>query len=182
VEQDVAFGPMNLGLDTETIAHRVDNALRLLEIEHLADRPPHRLSGGEKKRVAIAGILAMEPQILILDEPGSGLDPQGLEELVSFLTSLPERYGMTMIFSTHMVDLVPEIADVVYVIDKGAIVGEGTVNEIFVREDLLRGARLNQPILARLTRSLQEHGIDIATGYSFHEVEEALLGILGVRR
>ena len=101
VEQDVAFGPTNLGLDEATVAHRVGEALSLLGIEDLRERVPHHLSGGEKKRVAIAGILAMEPQVVVLDEPTAGLDPRGVADLVAFVNHLPEEYGMTVIFSTH---------------------------------------------------------------------------------
>lgn len=181
VEQDVAFGPVNLGLDEETVTHRVDEALRLMEAEHLRNRTPHKLSGGEKKRVAIAGILAMEPQVIVLDEPTSGLDPQGVRELTGFLRTLPDTYGMTVIFSTHHVDLVPEIADYVYVMQDGMIAGEGTPDEIFMREDLLRGARLDVPILARLLRSLRDNGIRVDAGSSYHDVEAELLRLLADR-
>ena len=101
VEQDVAFGPTNLGLDEETIHHRVHEALKIVGIEDLAERVPHHLSGGEKKRVAIAGVIAMEPEVLVLDEPTAGLDPQGVQDLVGFINSLSKKYGMTVIFSTH---------------------------------------------------------------------------------
>ena len=99
VEQDVAFGPTNLGLDEETIHHRVHEALKIVGIEDLAERVPHHLSGGEKKRVAIAGVIAMEPEVLVLDEPTAGLDPQGVQDLIGFINSLSKTYGMTVIFS-----------------------------------------------------------------------------------
>jgi cobalt/nickel transport system ATP-binding protein len=178
VEEDVAFGPVNLGLDDDTVAHRVASALRLLEIEHLAARAPHQLSGGEKKRVAIAGVIAMEPQVLVLDEPSSGLDPRGVSELLRFLNSLPDQYGMTVIFATHHVDLVPELADYVYVMDQGRILASGTPAEIFTHEELLEQTRLEVPILRRLVRSLQDQGIDIETGYTFEEVQASLLSLL----
>ncbi|HDQ08327.1 MAG TPA: ATP-binding cassette domain-containing protein [Methanoculleus sp.] len=178
VAEDVAFGPINLGLDAETVAHRVDEALRLLEIEHLADRAPHQLSGGEKKRVALAGVLAMEPQVLVLDEPSSGLDPRGVAELCSFIRTLPEKYGMTVIFSTHHVDLVPEMADTVFVLDDGRVVAQGTPEEVFMQEELLKGACLDVPILARLRRRLQEEGHTIDAGLSYEAMEAAVLGLL----
>jgi len=174
VWEDVAFGPVNLGLDPTTVEHRVSESLALLRVDHLADRPPHQLSGGEKKRVAIAGVLAMEPQVLILDEPTSGLDPQGVNELVDFLKTLPEQYGMTVITATHHVDLVPEIADVVYVMAGGEICAKGTADEIFMQDDLMERARLDVPILRKLIRRLQENGVAIETGSSFDEVEQAL--------
>ena len=182
VEEDIAFGPINLGLDSETVSHRVSSALKLLEIEDLATRPPHRLSGGEKKRVAIAGVVAMEPQVLVLDEPTSGLDPQSVSGLVSFLNTLSGKFGMTTILSTHHVDLVPELADYVYVMDKGQIAGEGTVDEIFVQDDLLKRTGLELPILRRLIKKLRDDGVEISTGYTLTEVEASLLELIRERQ
>jgi cobalt/nickel transport system ATP-binding protein len=182
VEQDVAFGPTNLGLDEETVQHRVEEALRIVGIEHLANRVPHHLSGGEKKRVAIAGVVAMEPQVLVLDEPTAGLDPQGVRDFNNFCNSLSQKYGLTVIFSTHDVSLVPEIADYVYVMNKGAIMASGTIEEIFVQMEMLRSVRLDVPVLPKLIRSLQQHGVDINMGYTFDEVEKVFLEAFGKRR
>jgi cobalt/nickel transport system ATP-binding protein len=181
VRDDVAFGPTNLRLDPETIEHRVGAALDLLGIEHLAERPPHHLSGGEKKRVAIAGVIAMEPQVLVLDEPSSGLDPQGVVNLIRFLKTLPRQFGMTIIFSTHHVDLVPELADYVYVLDGGAVIGKGSAEEIFFEDDLLSRARLREPVLMRLVRILREHGVDLGSGYSQKEIEDAIVAMIRKR-
>jgi cobalt/nickel transport system ATP-binding protein len=136
---------------------------------------PHHLSGGEKKRVAIAGVIAMEPQILILDEPTAGLDPQGVHELTGVINTLSRTYGITVIFSTHDVSLVPEVADYVYVMNKGRLVAQGTVKEIFAQQELLRSVRLEVPVLPRLIRSLQEQGVDIGMGYTYIEAEKAFL-------
>ena len=181
VEQDVAFGPTNLGLDEETVQHRVEEALHIVGIEHLANRVPHHLSGGEKKRVAIAGVVAMEPQVLVLDEPTAGLDPQGVRDFNHFCNSLSQKYGLTVIFSTHDVSLVPEIADYVYVMNKGSIMASGTIEEIFVQMDMLQSVRLDVPVLPKLIRSLQEHGVDINMGYTFEEVEKVFLEAFGKR-
>jgi cobalt/nickel transport system ATP-binding protein len=181
VEQDVAFGPTNLGLDAETVAHRVEEALRILGICDLRERVPHHLSGGEKKRVAIAGILAMEPQVLVLDEPTAGLDPQGVADLLEFVNRLPRDYGMTVIFSTHHVDLVAEIADFIYVMDRGEIAASGTVEEIFARPDLLARTRLDVPVLPKLIRSLQEHGVAVDMAYTFDGAQRSLLDAYGRR-
>jgi cobalt/nickel transport system ATP-binding protein len=181
VEQDVAFGPTNLGLDEETVQHRVEEALHIVGIEHLANRVPHHLSGGEKKRVAIAGVVAMEPQVLVLDEPTAGLDPQGVRDFNHFCNSLSQKYGLTVIFSTHDVSLVPEIADYVYVMNKGTIVASGTIEEIFVQMEMLQSVRLDVPVLPKLIRSLQEHGVDINMGYTFEEVESVFLKAFGKR-
>ncbi|BBL68417.1 ATP-binding cassette domain-containing protein [Methanoculleus chikugoensis] len=182
VEQDIAFGPINLGLDEATVAHRVEEALRLLGIEGLRERVPHHLSGGEKKRVAIAGILAMEPQVLVLDEPTAGLDPQGVADLVRFVNRLPEEYGMTVIFSTHHLDLVAEMADYVYVMDKGRVVGSGTVGEVFARPELLARTRLDVPPIPKLIRSLQENDVAIDMAYTYEDAKKAFLEAYARRR
>jgi cobalt/nickel transport system ATP-binding protein len=175
VEQDVAFGPTNLGLDEEIIHHRVHEALKLVGIEDLAHRVPHHLSGGEKKRVAIAGVIAMEPEVLVLDEPTAGLDPRGVHDLVTFINSLSKQYGMTVIFSTHDVSMVAEVADYVYVMNKGSFVAEGSVEDIFLQPDMLKSIRLDVPVLPKLIRSLQKNGVPIPMAYTYEDAEQALL-------
>ncbi len=179
VEQDIAFGPYNLGLDDETVARRVDAVSHMLGLEELRDRAPHHLSGGEKKRVAIAGVLAMEPRVLVLDEPTAGLDPLGVKELFGFLNALPDTLGCTVIYSTHQVELVPEMADIVYVMEGGAVTGCGTPEEIFMQDDLLTRARLELPAVPRLLRALRENGVEIAPAYTYQEAEDALLRAFG---
>lgn len=147
----------------------------MVGMEDRAGRVPHHLSGGEKKRVAIAGIIAMEPQVLVLDEPTAGLDPQGVADLVGFINSLSRKYGMTVIFSSHDVSLIPEIADYIYVMNKGTIVASGTIDEIFSQAELLGSVRLDVPLLPKLIRSLREHGIDISMAYTFTDAESAFL-------
>lgn len=175
VEQDIAFGPLNLGLDPETVAHRVDSAISMLGLEDLRERVPHHLSGGEKKRVAIAGVVAMEPQVLVLDEPTAGLDPGGVEDLLAFLQTLPDTFGITVIFSTHQVELVPEIADIVYVMNRGRIIGSGTIEEIFSHEDLLLSTRLQLPPLPRAIHMLRDEGVAIDMAYRYSDAETSLL-------
>jgi cobalt/nickel transport system ATP-binding protein len=175
VEQDVAFGPTNLGLDEETIHHRVHEALKITGIEDLAERVPHHLSGGEKKRVAIAGVIAMEPEVLVLDEPTAGLDPQGVHDLVGFINSLSKKYGMTVVFSTHDVGLVAEVSDYIYVMNKGKFVAEGSVEQIFVQPDMLRSMRLDVPVLPKLLRSLQKQDIPVAMAYTYEDAEKSLV-------
>ncbi len=181
VELDVAFGPTNLGLDPETIRHRVHEALRVVGIEHLAGRVPHHLSGGEKKRVAIAGVIAMEPEVLVLDEPTAGLDPRGVADLNAFINSLSKKYGMTVIFSTHDVGLVPEVADYIYVMDKGRIVASGTVDEIFIQPDMLKAVRLDVPVIPKLLKTLRENGVEVTMAYTYADAEESLLRAFGKR-
>jgi cobalt/nickel transport system ATP-binding protein len=175
VEQDVAFGPTNLGLDEETIHHRVHEALKIVGIEDLAERVPHHLSGGEKKRVAIAGVIAMEPEVLVLDEPTAGLDPQGVQDLIGFINSLSKTYGMTVIFSTHDVSLVAEVADYIYVMNKGRFVAEGSVAEIFIQPEMLKSMRLDVPVLPKLLRSLQKNDIPVTMAYTYEEAEKSLV-------
>ena len=174
VEQDVAFGPMNLGLDEETVHHRVHEALTLVGIEDLAHRVPHHLSGGEKKRVAIAGIIAMEPEVLVLDEPTAGLDPRGIRELIDVVNNLSRKFGMTVIFSTHDVSVIPEVADYLYVMAKGRFVAQGTVEEVFAQPELLASVRLDVPVLPRLIRSLRDDGIPVRMAYTYAQAEQAL--------
>jgi cobalt/nickel transport system ATP-binding protein len=175
VEQDVAFGPMNLGLDAETVSHRVREALAMVGIEHLKERVPHHLSGGEKKRVAIAGVIAMEPQVIVLDEPTAGLDPRGVKDLISVINSLASDYGITVIFSTHDVSLVPEVADYIYVMNRGRIVAEGGVSDVFADLELLSSVRLDVPVIPKLIRLLREEGLDIGMAYTLEEAKTAFL-------
>jgi len=179
VEQDIAFGPHNLGMSDEDVEHRVDEVVHMLGLEDLRGRAPHHLSGGEKIRVAIAGILAMQPEVLILDEPTAGLDPVGVSELFSFLNSIPETLGCTLIYSTHQVELVPEVADLVYVMHKGEIAGIGTPSEIFAHDDLLKKARLELPPLLKLMRALKDSGVKLEDGCSYEEVERSILHAFG---
>lgn len=175
VEQDVAFGPTNLGLPEETVRHRVTEALRIVGLSDYLTRVPHHLSGGEKKRVAIAGIIAMEPQVLVLDEPTAGLDPQGIQDIVRFIRTVSDTYGITVIFSTHSLSLTAELADYIYVMNQGELVTEGSVSAIFSRPDLLTGIRLDIPVLPKLILSLQKRGITIDMAYTYEEAEQAFL-------
>jgi len=179
VEQDVAFGPTNLGLDAETICHRVSEALKIVGLEDYRTRVTHHLSGGEKKRVAIAGVIAMEPQVLVLDEPTAGLDPQGIRDVISYIKNFSEQYGITVIFSTHDISLVSELADYIYVMNKGTFVAQGTVAEIFEKHELLNSVRLDVPVLPKLIHSLRNHEIQIEMGYTYSEAEIAFLKAFG---
>ncbi|HWQ67891.1 MAG TPA: ATP-binding cassette domain-containing protein [Methanospirillum sp.] len=178
VREDIAFGPVNLGLSSDIVEERVSNALEILEISSLADRPPHRLSGGEKKRVAIAGIIAMDPHILVLDEPTSGLDPAGIRDLILLLRRLVHKKHISLIFSTHHVDLVPDLAQYVYVMHQGRVIGEGTPDQIFSNSSLLSSARLDVPILVKLINNLKSRGVPISSGGRFEEVEQAIFSLV----
>ena len=130
VEQDVAFGPTNLGLDEETIHHRVREALRIMGIEDLCDRVPHHLSGGEKKRVAIAGAIAMEPEILLYDEPTTGIDPMMADAINELIIRMREKLNVTSIAITHDMTSAYKIADRIAMLYQGKIIEVGTPEEI----------------------------------------------------
>ncbi|MBR0271980.1 MAG: ATP-binding cassette domain-containing protein [Methanobrevibacter sp.] len=161
VEEDIAFGPLNLGLSQEETEKRVTDALKRVDMEGFERKAPHHLSGGQKKRVAIAGILAMQPEIMVLDEPTSGLDPKGASDILKLLYELNDE-GMTIIISTHDVDLVPIYSNKVYVISSGEIVKSGSPKEVFSDIELIRSANLRLPRVAHLFEILEKRD-----GFSF---------------
>ena len=158
VRADVSFGPINLGLDDAEVRVRVAEALELLDVTELADRPVHQLSYGQRKRVAIAGAVAMRPQVLLLDEPTAGLDPRAVTTLRAALSNLEAR-GTTVVVSTHDIDFAWEWADEVGVVVDG-IVHQGSTVKIMTDEALLGRAHLGVPWPVRLLRSLG-HEIDV---------------------
>lgn len=155
VEEDVAFGPLNLKLPMDEVQNRVEEALKRVGMEGFEKKAPHHLSGGQKKRVAIAGILAMRPEIMILDEPTAGLDPQGAIKIMNLLSEL-NREGITIVISTHDVDLVSKYVNKIFVMADGEIIGEGTPKEIFSKEDLIEKANLKLPIISELFKALND--------------------------
>jgi cobalt/nickel transport system ATP-binding protein len=123
----------------------------------------------------------MEPQVLVLDEPTAGLDPQGVSDLNIFINSLSAKYGMTVIFSTHDVALVPEIADYIYVMHKGKIVAEGTIDHVFMQPEMLKSYRLDVPVIPRLIKNLRDSGIVVSMAYTFEEARQSFLDAFGKR-
>jgi cobalt/nickel transport system ATP-binding protein len=155
VQEDVAFGPLNMGLDPDEVEKRVVEALKRVGMDGFEKKPPHHLSGGQKKRVAIAGILAMSPEIMVLDEPTSGLDPKGASQILRILYDL-NKEGMSIVISTHDVDLVPLYASKVYIISEGHIIKEGTAEKVFGDVETIRGVNLRLPRIAHLMEILQK--------------------------
>jgi cobalt/nickel transport system ATP-binding protein len=161
VWDDVSFSPRNYGYGKEQIVLMVEQVLEELAISHLRDKICHYLSGGEKRKVALAGALVMRPELLILDEPFEGLDNRSRAELVTLLNSY-NRAGMTIIMSTHDLNLVAAFADRVYVLARGrGVITTGTPNEIFMQVDALRATNIDPPILTELFLKLRERGVAV---------------------
>jgi cobalt/nickel transport system ATP-binding protein len=178
VKQDVAFGPMNLGLSKKSVLTRVESALRMVAMEKHGDKPPHALSTGEKKRVCFAGVLAMRPKILVLDEPTANLDPKGARDIISIINNLNKKSGITVIFATHNVNMVPGFAHEVYVMHKGSILKKGSPKKIFSDENLLAKANLEQPDISKLMNLLKNDGYKIGFPLSIDEAYTELKKIL----
>jgi len=141
VFDEVAFGPLQLGWDKSEIIRKVNDILDLMEIAHLRDRAPHRLSGGEQKRVALASVLILDPEVLLLDEPTAALDPRSQEQIIDFLTLWGQK-GKTIICSTHDLDIVEDIADKCYVIQAGKVAANGSPGDILADINLLLNTNL----------------------------------------
>ena len=176
VADDVAFGARNAGFSPAEVEARVQRVTRRLGIEHLAGKVVHYLSGGEKRKVALAGALVTDPEILILDEPFEGLDPRSGGELVRLLRNLRQETGLTLILTTHDVDLVPKLADVVYVLaDGGRIIARGTPDEVFRRREILEVSSIEAPALTVLFHRLREAGLDLGSPTDLDDATRRLI-------
>lgn len=182
VAKDIAFGPKNLGLDEAEIDRRVRTAMRrvALDYDKLAQRSVFELSGGQMRRVAIAGVLAMEPQTLVLDEPCAGLDPRGREEILGLISDLHRESGATIVMVSHSMDDVAALAERVIVMNHGKVAMDGTPREIFSRGEELRAIGLDVPQAVELAQKLREKGFDVPGGiYKIEEVRAAVEAIVG---
>ena len=181
VAKDIAFGPMKMGLTEEEIDRRVRDAMELVSLEYdvYAGRSPFELSGGQKRRVAIAGVLAMKPSVLILDEPTAGLDPQAHREILDMLEKLHELDGCTVILVSHNMEDMAEIADRIIVMEHGKVVLQGTPREVYGQRELLENIGLETPAAMRFTKLLEERGISLpGSVMTMDETAEALLRLL----
>ena len=177
IERDIAFGPGNLDITEEEVKKRVKSSMESvgLDYESYKDKSPFELSGGLKRRVAIAGVLAMEPKVLILDEPTAGLDPRGRDEILSEIKEIHEKRKITVILVSHSMEDVAKIAERIIVFDKGKVFLDSNPREIFRNEDKLLSVGLGIPQITSLMRSLKKKGLDInEDAITVEEAKESL--------
>ncbi len=185
VALDVAFGPKNLGLSKEEIEKRVEEAIRLVRLDYdqIKDRSPFELSGGQRRRVAIAGVLAMKPEVLILDEPTAGLDPRGRDEIFDEIKALHRDKKLTIILVSHSMEDVARLVDRIIVMNKGQIALTGTPREVFARSGQLKEMGLDVPQVTNLMLALKEKGLDVPTDiYTVEQAKEVVKKILEGRK
>lgn len=183
VEQDIAFGPRNLGLNDTEIRQRVQDAMALLKLDYasLRKQSPFDLSGGQKRKVAIAGVLAMQPKYLVLDEPTAGLDPKGREEFLEEIATL-HRKGMTIVMVSHSMDDVARYAQRMVVLDHGQIRLQGTPREVFSNHAELEAIGVGVPTLTKLLLELKAKGLNVRTDLiELHEIKDEILRALSER-
>lgn len=180
VEEDVAFGPRNLGLSEAQVEERLTESLSLVSALHLRKRAIHHISFGEQKRVAIAGVLAMGPAIILLDEPSAGLDPAGEAEIMRVLSRLNKERGITVLLATHSVDMLPLFADRIYVLNRGAVLHQGPPEVIFRDDEILKKAHLRLPYISGLLYELKKYdGVPIdGLPLTIGEAREKLLELI----
>ena len=180
VYKDIAFGPKNMGLSDEEIDRRVKEVLSIVGLEErYLELSPFDLSGGEKRRVAIAGIMAMEPQVLVLDEPCAGLDPRGRATVLSMIKNYRDTMGSTVILVSHSMEDIASIAEQILVLNKGRLAFSGTVKEVFSHSQELIAMGLDIPQMAQLCLSLRERGFELSeTVYTVPQARQAILARL----
>ena len=160
VEEDVAFGPENLGISSPEIRHRVDKALKQVGMYEYREHAPHLLSGGQKQRIAIAGVIAMEPKCIVLDEPTAMLDPRGRREVMETISRLNREKGITVVLITHHMDEAAK-AERVVVLHKGVVAADGTPQQVFSQVERLRELRIATPESVELCYELNKVGFDL---------------------
>lgn len=175
VEEDVAFGPENLGVPTDEIWQRVESSLKSVGMTKYRSHSPNKLSGGQKQRVAIAGVMAMEPKCIVFDEPTAMLDPNGRREVIAAAHRLNKEKGVTILLITHYMEEVVD-ADYVYVMEAGKVIMDGTPREIFSRVDELKAHRMDVPQMTLLAEQLRKSGLPIPRGIlTREELVEAIM-------
>lgn len=175
VEEDVGFGPENMGIETKEIWQRVEESLKAVGMYEFRKFSPNKLSGGQKQRVSIAGVIAMHPKCIVLDEPTAMLDPQGRKEVIRAIRALNDVEKITVILITHYMEEVI-YADKVYVMDKGKVTLQGTPREVFSKVDELKALRLDVPQVTLLAHELREEGFPVSEGIlTKEEFRDAML-------
>ena len=185
VEQDIAFGPKNYGMSPEEISERVRFAMDFVQLDYkeYSQRSPFQLSGGQMRRAAIAGVVALKPKYLVLDEPTAGLDPKGREELMQRIMKLHRQEKNTIILVSHSMDDIARFADNVVIMNRGRVLMEGTPHEVFVREDFIRQAGLDVPQITNIVKALKIRGWDISSNiYTMDEAVDAIFQAVKVSR
>ena len=185
VEQDIAFGPKNYGMSPEEISERVRFAMDFVQLDYkeYSQRSPFQLSGGQMRRAAIAGVVALKPKYLVLDEPTAGLDPKGREELMQRIMKLHRQEKNTIILVSHSMDDIARFADNVVIMNRGRVLMEGTPHEVFVREDFIRQAGLDVPQITNIVKALKIRGWDISSNiYTMDEAVDAIFKAVKVPR
>lgn len=181
IEKDIAFGPNNLGLSSEEVSRRVKKSMEMvgLDYETYKDVSPFDLSGGQKRRVAIAGVIAMEPKVLILDEPTAGLDPKGRDDILEQIKLLHEKYKMTIVLVSHSMEDVGKLAQRIVVMNKGKVELLGKPSEVFKEVETLEKIGLAVPQVTYLMRVLRERGFDVSDEiFTVEKGTEAILKVL----
>lgn len=181
VEKDIAFGPKNLGLSDTEINNRIRRAMSIVGLDYEAykDKSPFELSGGQKRRVAIAGVVAMEPKVLILDEPTAGLDPRGRDEILMQIKALHSEYKITIIIVSHSMEDVAKLASRIIVMNQGRCILDGTPEYVFSKVDTLESIGLAVPQVTYLARELKKRGIDIPQNiFTLEQAKKEILKLL----
>ncbi len=182
VFKDIAFGPRNIGIPDDEVERRVQQAMKMvgLDYEALCDRSPFELSGGEKRRVAMAGVIAMKPSVIVLDEPASGLDPRGRDMVLAEIQELHREFGFTVVLVSHSMEDVAKLARRVVVLHKAKLIADGLAKDVFSMEDVLSMAGLEAPQVTRLMQELARRNMKVRTDIlTVEEAKREILRVLG---
>ncbi len=182
VFKDIAFGPRNIGLPDDEVGRRVQQAMKMvgLDYEALCDRSPFELSGGEKRRVAMAGVIAMKPSVIVLDEPASGLDPRGRDQVLAEIQELHQEFGFTVVLVSHSMEDVAKLARRVVVLHGATLIADGPAKDVFSMEDVLSRAGLEAPQVTRLMQELARRNMKVRTDIlTVEEAKREILRVLG---
>lgn len=178
VYDDIAFSPRNYGYSKAEVQKMVNEVSEGLGITHLLQKIPHYLSGGQKKKVALAGALVLKPELLILDEPFNGLDPEAKEEIIDLLNQINRASGTALLLTSHDINFLPEVADKVYILHGGKIVRYGNCAEVLQERDFLYQVSLRPPLLVELFTRLKERGLNVEVPLNVEEAEQEIILLL----